>query len=122
MNAHGNDRGRIKKASVLADGGFRTGFMGLLEVHYEPASSKHVVPAQAALCLANKADAGCSTNAFGTCSGTEDVISFDGVYRLSKRFDAFAGVMYSGVRDGLASGFPYHTTDITTTAGVRFKF
>jgi predicted porin len=68
------------------------------------------------------ADAGCSTNKSGTCSGTEDVISFDAVYRLSKRFDAFAGVMYSGVHDGLASGFPYNTTDITTTTGVRYKF
>ncbi len=64
----------------------------------------------------------CSTNVSGTCRGTEDVISFDGVYRLSKRFDAYAGVMYSGVKDGLASGYPYHTTDITTTTGVRFKF
>ena len=67
-------------------------------------------------------NAGCSTNKSGTCSGTEDIISFDAVYRLSKRFDAFGGVMYSGVRDGLASGFPYHTTDVTTTVGVRFKF
>jgi predicted porin len=58
----------------------------------------------------------------GTCGGTETVVSFDADYRLSKRFDAFAGVMYSGVRDGLAGGFPYNVTDITTTAGVRFKF
>jgi predicted porin len=68
------------------------------------------------------ANAGCSTKQSGTCSGTEDIISFDAVYRLSKRFDAFAGAMYSGVHDGLANGFLYHTTDITTTAGVRFKF
>jgi predicted porin len=58
----------------------------------------------------------------GTCGGTETVVSFDADYRLSKRFDAFAGVMYSGVKDGLAGGFPYNTTDITTTVGVRFKF
>ena len=58
----------------------------------------------------------------GTCGGTETVVSFDADYRLSKRFDAFAGVMYSGVKDGLAGGFPYATTDITTTVGVRFKF
>ena len=58
----------------------------------------------------------------GTCGGTETVLSFDADYRLSKRFDAFAGVMYSGVKDGLAGGFPYSTTDITTTMGVRFKF
>jgi predicted porin len=68
------------------------------------------------------ANAGCSTNKSGTCSGTEDIISFDADYRLSKRFDAFAGAMYSGVHDGLANGFLFHTTDITTTVGVRFKF
>jgi predicted porin len=68
------------------------------------------------------ANAGCSTNKAGTCSGTEDVISFDADYRLSKRFDAFAGAMYSGVHDGLANGYLFHTTDITTTMGVRFKF
>jgi predicted porin len=68
------------------------------------------------------ANAGCSTNKAGTCSGTEQVFSFDADYRLTKRFDTYIGVMYSGVKDGLASGFPYHTTDITTTVGVRFKF
>ena len=68
------------------------------------------------------ANAGCSTNKSGTCSGTEDVISFDADYRLSKRFDAFAGAMYSGVHDGLANGYLFHTTDLTTTVGVRFKF
>jgi predicted porin len=68
------------------------------------------------------ANAGCTTNKAATCSGTEDVVSFDGVYRLSKRVDAFAGVMYSGVHNGLANGFLYHTTDITTTIGARFRF
>jgi predicted porin len=68
------------------------------------------------------ASAGCSTNKSGTCSGTENVVSFDADYRLTKRFDAYIGAMYSGVKDGLASGFPYHTTDITTTMGGRFKF
>ncbi|GAC1673437.1 MAG: hypothetical protein NVS9B2_22030 [Steroidobacteraceae bacterium] len=68
------------------------------------------------------ASAGCSTRKSGTCSGTEDVFSFDADYRLTKRFDAYAGVMYSGVHDGLASGYPFHTTDITSTLGVRYKF
>jgi predicted porin len=68
------------------------------------------------------ANAGCTTNKSGTCRGTEEVISFDADYRLSKRFDTYAGVMYSGVHDGLANGYSFHTTDITTTAGVRFKF
>jgi predicted porin len=68
------------------------------------------------------ADAGCSTNVSGTCSGTEDVISFDCDYRLTKRFDTFAGVMYSGVKNGLAAGYDFSRTDITTTVGARFKF
>ena len=68
------------------------------------------------------ANAGCSTNKAGTCSGTLDTISFDADYRLSKRFDAYFGMMYTGVHDGLANGYIYHTTDITTTTGVRFKF
>jgi predicted porin len=68
------------------------------------------------------ANFGCTTNKAATCSGTLDDISFDADYRLSKRFDAFAGVMYTGVHDGLANGYLFHTTDITTTIGVRFKF
>jgi len=58
----------------------------------------------------------------GTCSGNEDVVSFDADYRFTKRFDGYFGVMYSGVRDGLAAGYIFNTTDITTTMGVRFKF
>jgi predicted porin len=67
-------------------------------------------------------DAGCNTTTAGSCSGTEDDVSFDADYRLSKRFDVYAGVMYSGVKNGLASGYEFNTTDITTTTGVRFKF
>jgi predicted porin len=68
------------------------------------------------------ATAGCSTTVAGTCSGTLDDISFDAVWRMSKRFDTYAGVMYTGVHDGLANGYPFHTTDITSTMGLRFKF
>ena len=68
------------------------------------------------------ANAGCSTNQSGTCSGTLDTISLDADYRLNKRFDVYAGAMYTGVHDGLANGYLFHTTDITTTTGVRFKF
>jgi predicted porin len=68
------------------------------------------------------ANAGCSTNVAATCSGTLDTISFDADYRLSKRFDGYFGMMYTGVHNGLANGYLYHTTDITTTTGVRYKF
>jgi predicted porin len=68
------------------------------------------------------ANAGCSTNIAGTCSGTLDDVSFDGIWHMSKRFDSYLGVMYTGVHDGMANGYPFHTTDITSTMGLRFKF
>lgn len=55
------------------------------------------------------------------CSGREDVLSVVLDYRLSKRFDVYAGSMYSGVKDGLANGYLFHT-NIATTAGLRFRF
>jgi predicted porin len=68
------------------------------------------------------ANAGCSTNIASTCSGTLDDVSVDGIWHMSKRFDSYAGVMYTGVHDGMANGYAFHTTDITSTVGVRFKF
>jgi predicted porin len=66
--------------------------------------------------------AGCSTNAFGTCSGNLQAYSFDADYALSKRFDVYAGAMYSGVHNGLANGYLYQRTNINPTIGLRFKF
>jgi predicted porin len=71
--------------------------------------------------FATGANTGCSTTASSGCSGTEDVVSLVLDYRLSKRFDVYAGSMYSGVRDGLANGYLFHT-NIATTVGLRFKF
>ncbi|HUL46710.1 MAG TPA: porin [Steroidobacteraceae bacterium] len=63
----------------------------------------------------------CSNTSSGACSGTETVMSLVLDYRLTKRFDVYGGTMYSGVQDGLANGYLYHT-NIATTAGLRFKF
>jgi predicted porin len=68
------------------------------------------------------ANAGCSTNKSGTCSGTLDAVSFDADYRLTKRFDIYGGIFYTGVKNGLASGYDLNTNDLTTTFGGRFKF
>jgi predicted porin len=65
--------------------------------------------------------AGCSTSAHSTCSGSFEAFSFDADYRFNKHFDAYLGAMYSGVHDGVASGYIY-TTNINPTAGVRYKF
>jgi predicted porin len=66
--------------------------------------------------------AGCSSTIDGTCSGSLDAFSFDADWRLSKRFDAYAGVLYTGVHGGLANGYVFHTTDMNPTVGIRFAF
>jgi predicted porin len=65
--------------------------------------------------------AGCSTTAHSTCSGRLEGISFDADYRFNVHFDAYVGAMYSGVDDGMASGYLY-STNINPTLGVRYKF
>jgi hypothetical protein len=66
--------------------------------------------------------AGCTTAAFGTCSGNLQAFSFDADYHFNPHFDAYLGAMYSGVHDGVASGYDFYTTNINPTIGVRYKF
>jgi predicted porin len=47
----------------------------------------------------------CNTAASAGCSGSLDAVSFVADYRFARHFDAYAGVMWSQVRNGLASGF-----------------
>jgi predicted porin len=65
--------------------------------------------------------AGCSTAAHSQCSGNLQGISFDADYRFNVHFDAYLGALYSGVHDGMASGYLY-STNINPTIGVRYKF
>ncbi len=65
--------------------------------------------------------AGCSTAMSSTCSGRFEAYSFDVDYYVNKHFDAYLGAMYSGVHDGVASGYLF-TTNINPTVGVRYKF
>jgi predicted porin len=65
--------------------------------------------------------AGCSTSAHSTCSGSLDAFSFDADYRFNIHFDAYVGAMYSGVHDGAASGY-VDSTNINPTVGVRYRF
>ena len=67
------------------------------------------------------ADANCSNVASGKCSGHFNAISVSLDYHFSKRFDSYAGVMWSNVSHGLA--FDYiNTTMFDPTIGVRFSF
>jgi predicted porin len=68
------------------------------------------------------ANAGCTTNKAATCSGRFEAFSFNAVYAFTKRFDGYAGAMYSGVYDGVANGYAFQRTNINPTIGVRFKF
>jgi predicted porin len=72
--------------------------------------------------FATGAHAGCSDKSNGGCSGTENSFSVVLDYRFSKRFDGYFGTFYTGVKDGLANGFVFNTSTVSTTTGIRFKF
>jgi predicted porin len=68
------------------------------------------------------ANAGCHGTKAATCSGDENVFSFSADYRFTKRFDIYAGGMYSEVQGGLANGFIYNTNNFNPTVGFRWRF
>ncbi len=70
---------------------------------------------------ATGANAGCTTKVAAQCSGNFDSFSFDADYQFTRRFDAYLGAMYSGVKDGVSNGY-IKTTNINPTVGLRFKF
>jgi predicted porin len=63
----------------------------------------------------------CSNNSLAQCSGQLDAVSFVGDYRFAKRFDAYAGIMWSQVSNGLANGFLQRSSS-DPTVGLRFQF
>ncbi len=70
---------------------------------------------------ATGANAGCSSTVSGACSGNLIAFSFYADYRFTKRFDGYAGAMYSDVTNGLANGY-LQRQNINPTIGVRFTF
>jgi len=63
----------------------------------------------------------CSDRSAGNCSGEENVLSLRLDYRLTKRFDVYAGAAWSKVEDGLSAGF-LNTSTTTLMTGFRFNF
>ncbi len=63
----------------------------------------------------------CSNNSASQCSGSMDAFSLVADYRFTKRFDTYAGVMYSKVSDGLSNGY-LHNSNTNVMAGFRFQF
>jgi len=56
-----------------------------------------------------------------SCAGTLDAASAMIDYRVTKRLDVYAGVMWSRVAGGLASGY-LNFQNVGPTAGLRFQF
>jgi hypothetical protein len=50
-----------------------------------------------------------------------NAVSFDADWRFAKKFDVYAGIMYSEVAGGLANGY-LHSGNLAPTAGLRFRF
>jgi predicted porin len=65
----------------------------------------------------------CAANAaaFANCHGTFDALSFVVDWQFAKKFDAYAGLMFSEVNGGLANGYLNRST-IDPTVGLRFRF
>jgi len=70
---------------------------------------------------ATGADAGCSSTISGACNGNFHALSVSVDYHFTKRFDSYAGAMWSNVSHGLANGY-LNTTNIDPTVGARFSF
>jgi predicted porin len=63
----------------------------------------------------------CTTAAASTCSGQLNAASFDIDWQFAKKFDLYAGFMYSAVQNGLANGYQVFN-NFAPTAGLRFRF
>jgi predicted porin len=67
------------------------------------------------------ASCGISSSSSSHCHGAMNAGSFDVDYHFLKKFDVYAGVMYSEVEGGLSNGY-LHNTNWAPTAGLRFRF
>ena len=63
----------------------------------------------------------CSTAVASTCSGQLNAASFDIDWQFAKKFDLYAGMMWSAVQNGLANGYLFRN-NYAPTAGLRFRF
>jgi len=60
-------------------------------------------------------------SAFANCHGTLDAVSFVVDWQFAKKFDAYAGIMFSQFNGGLVNGF-LNRSSIDPTVGLRFRF
>ena len=62
-----------------------------------------------------------SATVASSCSGQLNAVSFDVDWQFAKKFDLYAGFMYSAMSGGLANGFQVFN-NFAPTAGLRFRF
>jgi len=63
----------------------------------------------------------CSNSSHAQRAGSLDAVSFDVDWRFAKKFDIYAGVMFSQVNNGLSNGY-LHGENLAPTAGLHFRF
>jgi predicted porin len=63
----------------------------------------------------------CTNASSAACSGTEDMESAVADYRLSPRWDTYAGIESTQVANGLAYGY-LQVSEFSPVAGIRFNF
>ena len=70
----------------------------------------------------------CTTAVAASCSGQLDAVSFVADWRFARHFDAFAGIMWSQVANGLANGYvdlPVGGNKVSAYdpgVGIRYQF
>ena len=70
----------------------------------------------------------CNNALSAGCSGQLDAVSFVADWRFAKHFDAYAGIMWSQVQNGLVNGFLLATPGVTKISvydpgvGLRYQF
>jgi predicted porin len=70
----------------------------------------------------------CNNASSAGCSGQLDAVSFVADWRFARHFDAYAGVMWSQVQNGLVNGFLLATPGVTKLSvydpgvGLRYQF
>jgi predicted porin len=64
---------------------------------------------------------GCTDTSAASCAGELNDASFSADYHFTKRFDAYGGVNWSQIQNGLANGYLFKN-DWTPMVGVRFNF
>jgi predicted porin len=62
-----------------------------------------------------------SATVASSCAGQLNAVSFDIDWQFAKKFDLYAGFMYSAMSGGLANGFQVFN-NFAPTAGLRFRF